>query len=339
MVTALLLLLALVQGAPAQPAAPPAPTPPRAREIAPQTFLLEGAMLPDRGPDGNTVVLVAPQGLVAVDTGRHPWHSDGILAFAKEQRRAVTAIVNTHWHLDHASGNGRVKAAHPGARVYTTAAVNQAIAPGGFLARNLAAARESLADANMPAVRREERDLFIATMGAADALRPDVAVDRTGPLSIAGRPLAVHVTDHAVTAADIWLYDTRSQVAVLGDLVTLPAPFFETACPARWQEALDEVWATPFRLAVPGHGAPMTRGQFDAYRRAFRAFRGCVGSETAAIACADGWTRDVGRFLATDADRREAAGYAGYYVDFLRKNGGASPDCARPESAVPPDQK
>jgi hypothetical protein len=65
--------------------AAPTPSPPVAREIAPNTFLLPGAILPDRGPDGNTVVLVAPSGLIAIDTGRHPWHSDGILAFARSK--------------------------------------------------------------------------------------------------------------------------------------------------------------------------------------------------------------------------------------------------------------
>lgn len=327
MTIAFVLVAALAQAAPG-PAAP-RPTAPSAREIALDTFLVDGAMLPDRGPDGNTVILVAPDGLVVIDTGRHTWHSDAILAFAQAQRRPITAVVNTHWHLDHSSGNGRLKAGHPGARVYTTAAVQQAIAPGGFLARNLVAAQARPPDPTLPAVRREESAIFIATMAAADALRPDVAVTRSGPLALAGRPLAVRVTEDAVTAADLWIFDQASGVAVLGDLVTLPAPFFETACPREWQDALDEVWATPFRLAVPGHGRPMTRPQFNTYRQAFAAFRTCVGSDTAAAACADTWTRNVGEFLASDADRRQATQYAAYYVDFLRKGGGASPDCAR----------
>ena len=68
-----------------------------------------------------------------VDTGRHPWHSDGILAFARDRKQPIAAIVNTHWHLDHSSGNRRLKAAHPAAKVYTTRAVDRALAPGGFL--------------------------------------------------------------------------------------------------------------------------------------------------------------------------------------------------------------
>jgi len=309
-----------------QPPAPVArPSAPPVREIAADTYLLPGAILPGRGPDGNTVILSARDGLVVVDTGRHPWHSDAILAFAAARARPITAIVNTHWHLDHTSGNGRLKAVHRGASVQTTPAVIAAVAPGGFLARNLEAARAAKVD-GMTALQREERDLFIATMDTATMLRPDVAVTTSGRRDLAGRPLDVHVTDHAVTAADLWLYDPATRVAMLGDLVTLPAPFFETACPARWQAALDAVWATPFTLAVPGHGAPMTRADFDVWRQAFSAFRTCVAGTASPVECAAGWTTGVGTLLAT-AERDAAANFARYYVEFLRKGGGASPDC------------
>jgi hypothetical protein len=154
-----------------------------------------------------------------------------------------------------------------------------------------------------------------------------VPLERTGPLNLAGRSLTAHVADDAVTDADLWLYDESTGIAVIGDLVTLPAPFFETACPARWQAALDEVWATPFRQAVPGHGAPMSRAEFDTYRRAFGEFRACAGSDKAPAVCATGWTEGLGSLLPSDADRRQASEYATYYVGFLRKGGGASADC------------
>ena len=317
----LLIAVALAQAPPSHPA------PPASREIATDTFLLPGAMLPDRGPDGNTVVMVGPSGLIVVDTGRHPWHSDGIIAFARARRLPVVAIVNTHWHLDHSSGNRRVKAAFPGSRVYTTRDVERTLEPGGFLVRNLAAAKERAADPQTSAVRREETALFLETMEKSDGLRPDVPVEKSAPLVLAGRALSARVAADAVTGADLWLYDEATGVAVIGDLVTLPAPFFETACPARWQAALDEVWATPFTIAVPGHGAPMSRAQFDGYRRAFGAFRACVASDRAAATCAADWTRDVGALVASDDDRKQAGDYATYYVDFLRKGGGASPDC------------
>lgn len=319
-----MLVVAAVQAAAAT--APISAPPPE--ELAPGIHLLPGAMLPGRGPDGNTVVFDAPEGLVVIDTGRHTWHSDGILAFAANRERPVAAIVNTHWHLDHSSGNGRIKAAWPKATLYTTRAVERALTDGGFLARNLDSTKPMLDDPRLDDVQKEEAQIFIATMDERWILRPDVIVAKSGDLAIAGRGLGVHVTDRAVTDADVWLYDDASRIAVLGDLVTLPAPFFETACPAQWRAALDEVWATPFVAAIPGHGRPMDRAAFDTYRRAFNGFMDCVEGETAAAQCATSWAEAVEPLIGSDERmRRMATGYAEYYVGMLRENGGKSAEC------------
>ena len=316
----LLLIVSLLQ-------APPTTPPEAAVEIAPNTFLIRGTPMPGRGPDGNTIIIDAPDGLIVVDTGRHKVHSDAILTFAAERKRPIAVIVNTHWHLDHASGNGRLKAAHPKARVYTTTAVDKALAPGGFLARNLEGAKKMLATTD-DAVRRDEIQIFIDTMAARSDLRPDVPVTRSGSMQAAGRPLDVHVTDQAVSDADIWFFDKATRVAVIGDLITMPVPYFETACPERWRASLDEVWATPFETAVPGHGRPMTRAQFDAYRQAYGAFVGCVQSSDAAGQCSKAWVDGVASLIGDDPERRRAiASNADYYVGYLRSNGGKAPDC------------
>jgi glyoxylase-like metal-dependent hydrolase (beta-lactamase superfamily II) len=313
----------------AQAAAATAPiTAPPPEEIAPGVQLLPGAMLPGRGPDGNTVVFDAPEGLIVIDTGRHAWHSDGILAFAAARHRPVAAIVNTHWHLDHSSGNGRIKAAWPKAKVYTTSAADRALADGGFLARNLDSARPMLDNPKVDETEKEEVQIFVATMDERQILRPDIAITWGGDLAIAGRELGVHVTDRAVTDADVWLYDDASGIAVIGDLVTLPAPFFETACPAQWRTALDQVWATPFRTAIPGHGRPMDRAAFDTYRRAFNGFMDCIEGQSGAAQCAAGWGEGIAPLIGgDDRMRRMALEYAEYYVGMLRENGGKSAEC------------
>ncbi|HEX4915781.1 MAG TPA: MBL fold metallo-hydrolase, partial [Vicinamibacterales bacterium] len=283
--------------------------------------------MPGRGPDGNTIIMEAPDGLIVIDTGRHQSQSDAILAFARERKRPIAAIVNTHWHLDHASGNGRIKAAHPKARLYTTTAIDKVIAPGGFLARNLEGAKKMLPSTTDP-VRKEEIQIFLTTMEADTELRPDVAVSKSGPLRLAGRPLDVRVTDRAVSDADVWLFDTATKIAVIGDLVTLPVPYFETACPARWRATLDEVWATPFETAIPGHGRPMTRGDFDTYRKAFGAFVDCTRTDSPAAACGKSWVDGLGSLIRADEQvRKQVQASAEYYVGYLRDNGGKAPDC------------
>ena len=192
----LLLPLSVVAAAQAPTASPP-------QDLAPGIELLRGAILPGRGPDGNTVVFDAPEGLVIIDTGRHDWHSDAILALARDRKRPIAAIVNTHWHLDHTSGNGRLKAAFPDARVYSTNAIDRALAEGGFLARNLGSTRAMLDDPKIGDVQKEEIRVFMATMAESDVLRPDVVIAADGPRAIGGREFDFHVTNGAVSDADV----------------------------------------------------------------------------------------------------------------------------------------
>ena len=307
------------------PATSPAPEAPI--EIAPGIHLIRGAVVPGRGPDGNTILIDAPDGLIVVDTGRHTYHSDAILAFARDRKRPIAAIVNTHWHLDHSSGNIRLKAAYPKARVYTTTAIDRALAPGGFLARNLETTKQNV-PSTTDAIRKEEMEIFIKTMEVRDHLRPDVPLTKSASMPLAGKMLDVRVTDKAVSDADAWLYDTSTRVAVIGDLVTVPVPYFETACPDRWRATLDEVWATSFETAIPGHGRPMTRPQFDAYRQSFGAFVACARSDAPASQCGTAWADGIGILLGDDpARRRNVAQGIEYYVGYLRNNGGKAPDC------------
>jgi len=317
----LLMLFALLMQAPAT-IPPEAPA-----EVAPGTFLIRGVSMPGRGPDGNTIIIDAPDGLIVVDTGRHKSHSDAILAFARERKRPVVAIVNTHWHLDHSSGNGRLKAEFPKARLYTTTAIDGVLADGGFLARNLVGAKKMLESVTDP-VQRDEIQIFIATMDAQKDLRPDVPLTKSQSMNLAGRPLDVHVTDKAVSDADVWLFDQATKLAVIGDLVTVPVPYFETACPDRWKASLDDVWATPFETAIPGHGRPMTRAQFDVYRQSFGPFVSCVRSDAPASQCSAGWVNGIASLIGDDPNRRKAvADNMDYYVGYLRNNGGKAPDC------------
>lgn len=48
-------------------------------------YVLPGSYMPGSGPDGNSVFLDAPDGLILVDTGRHPAHQEKVVVFAKER--------------------------------------------------------------------------------------------------------------------------------------------------------------------------------------------------------------------------------------------------------------
>lgn len=300
--------------------------------LAPGVWLLPGGIRSERQPDGNTVIFKAPKGLIVLDTGRHAWQREGILAFARSQRQPVVAIVNSHWHLDHVSGNPALRDAWPGLKVYASRAIDDALT--GFLAKSAGDAPRYLADTTLPAATREDIGNDLATIRHGTALRPDVVIAGSRTMTIGGRTLRINLAAHAATAGDLWVYDSQSRIAAVGDLVTLPAPFLDTACPDGWRVALAQVAATPFGTAIPGHGAAMSRTHFALYRAAFDSFIDCARSTSAPRLCAANWASMVQPLLGADPQApRQAKAMAAYYVDLLRANRGNSPYCATAPAA------
>lgn len=317
---AIALSLAWAGGALAQTA--PAP-----QALAQDVWLIAGGFPDKRQPDGNTVVFEGATGLVVLDTGRHRWQRQAILDFARARKVRIAAIVNSHWHLDHVSGNPDLKAAYPDAKVYASDAIDGALA--GFLKDSAVLSREYLKSPGVPEGTAADIRGDVATIDNGAALRPDVVVRQSGILVLAGRKMQVHLAADGPTAGDVWLYAPASRIAAVGDLVTLPVPFFDTACVAGWQSALAEIESTSFETLVPGHGKPMTRAEFGHYRIAFDNFVACANSSRDQAECAAGWAKDAGALLeANGMDPNRAQGMAVYYVNqVLRPNGGNSKFC------------
>lgn len=283
-------------------------------QVAPGILLVPGTFTPGSQPDGNSIVIDAPGGLIVVDTGRHPTHTQAILDVARQAGRPVAAIVNSHWHLDHVGGNPRLRAAYPGLRVYASDAIRQARA--GFLAdyhRQL----EGLVKATADRQKREAFEVEMRLIEQGPALEPDEVIAAAGTKMIAERRLEVGLERYAVTAGDVWLFDPPTKVLVAGDLVTLPAPLLDTACPAQWQDALARLAQVPFTTLVPGHGAAMTRAGFDVYRTAFGRLLACGGGDDPKEVCVSGWLRDAASLL-EGHDGSFTRSLVDYYVGVLR---------------------
>jgi glyoxylase-like metal-dependent hydrolase (beta-lactamase superfamily II) len=298
-------------------------------KLAAHTYEVPGGFLPEREPDGNTYVLEGKSGLTVIDTGRHPEHRLAIEALARQLHKPVVAIVNTHWHLDHVSGNAGLRAAFPGLKVYASGAIDDALT--GFLADSAVESRHYLASGKVNATTAEEMRLDLATIENGTALKPDVVIDGTRDVTLGGLKLRLHLAKDAATAGDVWVFDAATQTVFVGDLVTFPAPFLDTACSQGWSDALAEVEKTPFRNAAPGHGPVLTRVDFEGYRKAFDALMACSKTEAKAESCADAWidaTAAMGGLSSNDKARgREMTVY--YVSDVLRANGGNSKYCAK----------
>lgn len=294
--------------------------PPGMQALNPGMVLLSGPYDPERGdgqPDGNSILIRAPDGLVVFDTGRHEQAFTGrIVAAAEAWRLPVAAIVNSHWHLDHVSGNVPLRARWPRAKVYASIAIEDAMRH--FLADSRRNAVARLAA--LPAGSPEAGDLRagIARIDAGAKLFPTDPVLSPGPLRIAGMQFQVGLENNAVSGGDVWLLDPSTRTLLSGDLVNFPAPFFDTACPRGWSEALARLDAQPFDTLVPGHGAPMTHAQFATYRHAFDDLLACAAGNAGVADCAAGWERDLGPLLPADEHRLGRMLLDYYFQDVLQ---------------------
>jgi glyoxylase-like metal-dependent hydrolase (beta-lactamase superfamily II) len=279
--------------------------------IAPGVDLIYGSFVQGRQPDGNSVIFTAPDGLIVMDTGRHAEHTQQILDFARQAKRPIRAIINSHWHLDHIGGNSRIRGVNPDVHIYASGALAGAMQ--GFLAdyrRDLEGALQQTPNGPQAQDWRDE----LAIIAAAPGSIADERIDASEMRVIAGRKLFVHLESHAVTAGDVWVFDPVTHVVVAGDLVTLPVPFLDTACPEGWKAALDNLSHAEFKVMVPGHGTPMRRAGFETYRLAFGNLLTCAAARHKTNdECVEGWLRDAGTLIA-DADQPRARTMMDYYV-------------------------
>lgn len=279
--------------------------------ITPDIVLFPGEFTPGRQPDGNSIVLYAPDGLVVFDTGRHREHTQRLLDYARASGEDIAAVINSHWHLDHSSGNRLLRQAYPDAQVLASDAVNGALT--GFLADSRKQAQAmidhgAIAEPQLSDVRGD-----METIAERDSLIPTDVIEHEEERKIAGRRVRIGLSAYAATAADVWLFDPATKVLLAGDLVTLPVPLLDTACPAGWRDALASLEVIDFQVVVPGHGEPMDRVAFGQYRTAFDRLLACAAGDDEAARCVDGWLRDAGT-LVSAPQHEQARRLLDYYV-------------------------
>jgi glyoxylase-like metal-dependent hydrolase (beta-lactamase superfamily II) len=171
-----------------------------------------------------------------------------------------------------------------------------------------------LAAGQVPADREAEARRFLAVMDRPDTFRPSRPVTVSQDMNVGGRRLRVNVAPFAVTEADLWIHDAQAGLVIAGDLVVAEVPFFDTACPEGWRRALDALAATPFATLIPGHGPPMDRPAFLAWRAAYNHLLDCAASTATRAECIAGWRRDAARFIAPGREELIDE-MTGYYLD------------------------
>lgn len=280
--------------------------------IAEDAYWLRGEFVAGRQPDGNSVLLLGRNGWIVVDSGRHAAHTQRLIDFAQRSGRPVAAIVNTHWHLDHVSGNGRLRDIYPQAKVYAAPQIESAMR--GFLAeyrKQLQALLAQRSDDPQATAWREE----LARIDQGARLYPTDPVATEGDYALAGTPVHLGTATQAVSGGDLWVLRVADGLLIAGDLVTLPVPLLDTACPTGWRETLARLDKLDFDRLVPGHGAVMTHAQFRRYRRAYDALLACAAGDSPKTACAEAWLRDMGDLIPAEEQTFARSLLVDYYID------------------------
>ncbi len=236
-------------------------------------------------------------------------HAQAILDYAKARHKPIAAIVNSHWHLDHTTGNYDIRQAYPNAKVYASTAIEGALV--GFLNKGRAQADKMLADPKTSEGQKAQLLRGRYRIDHPDTLRPTNPVLKSGRMSIAGRSLDVHLSQFAATEGDVWIYDPKTRTAIVGDLVVGIVPFMDTACTDGWSRALGDVAKVPFTTLIPGHGPLMTRADFNAWRTAYDNLVKCGRTDAAKKVCIAGWKNDAAKFIDP-----EHSDYVGAAVDY-----------------------
>jgi len=227
------------------------PTKPRARLLAPGTWMVQGVSAlgssANRNFISNAAFVETRDSVVVVDALGSPELARELLReIDRLTGKPVTHVIVTHYHADHIYGlqvfkeAGATVIAHREALQYLHSETAQL---------RLQASREEL----FPWI--DENTRLVAA---------DLWVDAATSLRVGGTMFELHPGGPAHTAEDliVWLPDSR--VLFAGDLVFRGRiPFVGQADSAHWIESLDALLRFDSRLIVPGHGPPSDSARTD----------------------------------------------------------------------------
>lgn len=227
--------------------------------------------------EGNAVLVLTDEGVVAFDAGGSPAMGEQIVAKARSLTRLpITDVVLSHWHGDHMRGLQAIRAAWPHVRVLAHPEARDMIAATRDrwlkrrvsmvpnIRRGIAQALTANQDLGGRPLIPAERAWLEAGSRITDQLDrenqrttyvvPDATVDGRMTLYRGGREIVFLHPGRAHTAGDIILWLPQERIVATGDVVTAPVPLMPSPYCNDYVGVLEQVKALGFTALVPGHG-------------------------------------------------------------------------------------
>lgn len=221
--------------------------------------------------NSNSLVIVNDEDVVVVDSHVTPARArDLIDSITAVTDKPVTALINSHFHWDHAHGNQEFADVPIIGHEYTrmkmaTAPLDEPTYLQGL--EGNAATLERLAEQIEAAESDEEREELetYRSMLAAHAedfdeiapLPPDVTMNEKMTLFRGSREIRILFVGRAHTGGDVVVYFPQDRLVFTGDMLFGGPSFLGDGYVDEWPETLENLKALDFDLVVPGHGPPL----------------------------------------------------------------------------------
>jgi cyclase len=216
---------------------------PKAGATVEKIRLLKPGLYLITGGGANTLVRLAGDGLIVVDTKNPATDANDTYKDLMEQIRSVSNlpvkyVLNTHHHPDHVGNNQ--KFIDQGAQVIGLADLKT----------------HMLSDPRTKDIPGP----------------PSITFAKDYDLKYGGVEVQAHSYGHGHTGDDTMVYFPDLKVVMVSDQITDGAPLVDFAnggSAVEWTQILDGVLKLDFDMAIPGRGEPKTRADVEAYRDKF----------------------------------------------------------------------
>ena len=201
--------------------------------------------------------VLADRDVLIVDTRSTPAQAREIVADLRELTRdPVSVVVDTHWHFDHAFGNGTFRPASIWGHARTV---------DRLLSRGRATIEEVAEE--IPAIASDIREVTIDP--------PDRTFEDRATVELRGRAVDLHYLGRGHTDTDIVIVVPDAAVLFAGDLVEGQAPpGFGDSYPLEWPATVERMLSLVSGSVVPGHGNVAGRAFVEDQLDGFRALAG-----------------------------------------------------------------
>ena len=265
--TGLLLSLSMTAAAAVAPATVPGLTY-RLEEVAEGVFCAIASGVPYYV--SNAVVIKGDDGVAIVDPGAGPNEARVLLAAIRAVTdRPVRYVIDTHFHFDHAFGNGVFDeapvVAHDSVRPMLGPDARQTRTVAGYVAGLPAQIEKARADGEKE-TDAAERTQGARRLAALEAYRDELATFVATPpaltfgdrvtLWLGQREVRLLHLGRGHTAGDVVVHLPRERIVCTGDLFNGYIGYMGDAYVDEWADTLVRLAALEFETVIPGHGAP-----------------------------------------------------------------------------------